>query len=128
MAKSRRRLTRTAETISDMPAMARSLKTMSDAFAAWARKANRAQAEAIRFLSDQFNKDIEMMLELSACKNRKDVFGLRPDFASSLVDEYIAEGTRLFALHNEDVNPESYTLSKPTNAKLQCGMTALGDQ
>lgn len=116
MAKSPQRSPKMPKTIGDLPAIAQSLDTMSNAFSAWLRNANRAQAEAIRFLSDRFNKDLEMMLELAGCRNRKDIFGLRANFASDLVADYIAEGTRVFALHSDDVQPQDHTafqIAKP---------------
>ena len=87
----------------DMDATTRqSLEARSRAFSGWLRRSNRAQAEAIRFLDDCFNRDLAVIFELSRCTRPQDVFGLHTAVVSDLVSGYIAEGKRVFALHRDD--------------------------
>ena len=94
---------RAADGMDDMSAITtQSVDIMASAVSEWLRSANRGQADAIRFVKDCFNRDIEAISELAACKNPQDVFGLNAAVASSLVSEYLAEGARVFALYDGD--------------------------
>jgi hypothetical protein len=75
-----------------------SFDAMSRAFSGWLGNANRIQSEAIRFLNDRFNKDIEMMSQFANCKKPEEFFNLQAKIANNLVADYTAESTRLLAL------------------------------
>lgn len=91
---------------------------MVGAVSVWLRNANRGQAEAIRFVKDCFDRDLEALSDLAACRHPEDIFGLDAAVPRSLVSAYMAEGARVFALHSGDGDP----LRSPSN--LPHGRTA----
>lgn len=75
-----------------------SFQTVSDAYANWFKSANRLQVEAIRFVSDRLNKDLDLFARFSSCKKPEDVVSLQAEAATELVNDYLAEGARWIAL------------------------------
>ena len=96
-----------------------SLDVVSGAFTGWLRDANRFQAEAIRFLNDRLNKDIQMMSQYAACKKPEEIFELQAKLATSMVSDYMAEGTKVLELFGNAVKGEVEVFSKALNAKQQ---------
>lgn len=78
-----------------------SLETMSGAFSTWLHDAGRMQAEAIRFLSDRFNKDVQLIAEFSQCKRPEDVIAVQTRLVNDLVSDYMSESKTMFSLLGE---------------------------
>lgn len=75
-----------------------SFQTVSAAYANWFKSANRLQAEALRFVTDRLNKDRDLLARFAACKKPEDVVNLQSEAATELVNDYLEEGARWFAL------------------------------
>ena len=89
-----------------------SFDAMSGAFSSWLKNSNRLQAEAIRFLNDRFNKDVEMMSQFASCTKPEELFSLQAKLASTLVSDYTAEGARILALFSDVAKDGAAEFSK----------------
>src|SRR5512141_274796 len=99
--------------IDGMPAITQqSLDAMSHAFSGWLKNANRLQAEALRFLNDRFNKDVEMMSQFAHCKKPEEFFSLQAKLASNLVSDYTDESSRILALLSDVAKDGAAEFSK----------------
>lgn len=102
----------------EMSAVAKqSFDAMAGTFSEWLRGANRFQAEAIRFLNQRFQKDIEMMSQFATCKKPEQIFELQARLASTMVSDYMAEGTRLLELFGDAAKGEVEEFSKAFGVK-----------
>ena len=75
-----------------------SFEAMNDAYATWIKNANTLQAEAIRFMGERFNKDLQLLSRFGACKKPEEFLGVQSDAAAELVNDYLEEGKRWIAL------------------------------
>jgi hypothetical protein len=118
MTKPEQTVSKNADGMGDISAITKqSFDAMSGAFSTWLRDANRFQAEAIRFLNDRFNKDIQMMSQFATCKKPEEIFELQAKLANSLVSDYMAEGTKVLELFGDVVKAEVEDFSKTLSAK-----------
>lgn len=118
MTKAEQTVSKAPDGMADISAIAKqSFDAMSGAFSTWLRDANRFQAEAIRFLNDRFNKDVQMMSQFATCKKPEEIFELQTKLMSSLVSDYMAEGTKILELFGDVVKAEVEDFSKTLNAK-----------
>ena len=78
-----------------------SLDTMSKAYANWLKNANRLQAEAVRFVSDRFNKDLELLSRFGSCKRPEDFLTVQSEAMTQLASDYMTEGAKWVALCGE---------------------------
>ena len=90
-----------------------SFEAMSDAYATWIKNANKLQAEAIRFVGERLDKDLQLLSRLGACKKPDEFLALQSDATSELVNDYLEEGKRWIAL-----------LSNPANNQAKAADTA----
>ena len=101
-----------------MPAITKqSLDAMSQAFSGWVKNANRLQAEALRFLNDRFNTDVEMMSQVAHCKKPAEFFSLQAKLASTLVSDYTKESSRIIALLGDVAKDGAAEFSKVAAGK-----------
>lgn len=84
-----------------------SLQALSDAYVDWLKNANRLQAEAIRFVGDRFNKDVQMIARFAACKQPEEFLSLQSAAANELVKDYLAEGARWITLLGDRAQSET---------------------
>ena len=75
-----------------------SFHALSNTYAAWLKNANRMQAEAIRFVSDRFNKDVQMLSRFGNCKKPEDVLRLQSELVTQLMGDYSDECAKWIAL------------------------------
>jgi len=118
MTKSEQNVSKAPDGTGDVSVLARqSFDAMSGTFSAWLRDANRFQAEAIRFLNDRFNKDIQMMSQFTACRKPEEFFDLQAKLMSGLVSDYMAEGTRVLELFGDVAKTEMEDFSRISSAR-----------
>ena len=118
MTKPEQNASKAPDGMADMSAMTKqSFDAMSGAFSTWLREANRFQAEALRFLNDRFAKDVRMMSQFATCKKPEEIFELQAKLMSSLVSDYMAEGTKVLELFGDAVKTEVDEFSKTLGAK-----------
>ena len=78
-----------------------SLDTMTKAYANWLKNANRLQAEALRFVSDRFNKDLQLLSRFGSCKRPEDFLGMQSEAMTQMANDYMTEGAKWVALFGE---------------------------
>ncbi len=75
-----------------------SFETMSKAYANWLKGANRLQTEAIRFVGDRFNKDLQILSRFGSCTKPEDFLSLQSEATTQLVNDYLEQGAKWIAL------------------------------
>ncbi|HZP67417.1 MAG TPA: phasin family protein [Rudaea sp.] len=89
----------------DLGAMSDSAKSaieaMSKTYMSWFKNANRVQAEAIRFLSDRFAKDLALASRFGACRKPEDFVAVQSEVATELVKDYMEESAKFVALFGD---------------------------
>jgi len=93
-----------------------SFDTMSKAYANWLKNANSLQAEAVRFVSERFNKDLELLSRFGSCKRPEDFLGVQSDAMTQLANDYMAEGAKWVALVG-DATKDLQSKAMPGGAK-----------
>lgn len=78
-------------------------ETWFKACSAWLDSGNRAQAEAIRFLSGRLERDVEMLTRFSGCREPEEFITAQAEFANGLISDYMQESSRLLALWSESM-------------------------
>jgi hypothetical protein len=87
------------ESISTMSDLAKqSLSALSGAMTAWLHDAGKVQAEAIRFLNERMQKDMDLLGQFSECQTPQDIASVQARLLTSLVTDYAQESQAMFSL------------------------------
>lgn len=96
-----------------------SFEAMSQAYSEWLHNANRVQAELIRFIGDRFNKDVSLISRFTSCKQPEEFVKLQSEALSDLANDYLQEGTRIFALFSETSKATAEQFAKTANVSAK---------
>lgn len=77
------------------------IESMSTAFSAWMRNANRLQCEAIRFVADRFAKDVEMTQQFAKCKKPEEILDLQAKLVNAMMSDYMNESAKFLTLFSD---------------------------
>jgi site-specific recombinase len=75
-----------------------SLTAMSGALTAWMRDTGKVHAEAVRFLNERFEKDMELLTRFAQCRKPEDIATLQSKALAALVSDYVQESQTMFGL------------------------------
>ena len=75
-----------------------SFDSMNKAFSAWMQNTNKIQAEAMRFVNERFNKDMQILSRFSTCRKPEDFVALQSQLVTEIASDYMAEGAKLYEL------------------------------
>ena len=92
-----------------------SFESVSNAFSDWVQNANRVQSEMIRFMSDRFSKDLNLISRLAGCKQPDEFLRLQAEAMSEITSDYMQEGAKLLAMLGDASRTGAEDLSRVTS-------------
>lgn len=84
---------------------------VGDAYRAWFEGAQQVQAEAVEFMNERVGKDMAMLSDCARCTTVAEALEVQARYGSDAVNDYLAEGRRLFELLSH-VAPVATTTEK----------------